>query len=114
MASLISSIGVMVSFYYGMTGLACAWYYRRVLRRSWKILWIRGIYPIASAIFLLIVGLVQLPQLGWSVSLLTIGAIAIGLLPMLYFRAKYGSTFYSDPPEFQNPNLEGGLVEVGG
>ena len=114
MASLISSIGVMVSFYYGMTGLACAWYYRRVLRRNWKILWIRGIYPIASAIFLLIVGLVQLPQLGWSVSLLTIGAIAIGLLPMLYFRAKYGSAFYSDPPESQNPNLEQELVEVGG
>ena len=112
MASLISSIGVMVSFYYGMTGLACAWYYRRVLRRNWKILWLRGIYPIASAIFLLIVGLVQLPQLGWSVSLLTIGSIAIGLLPMLYFRAKYGSAFYSDPPESQNPVLEGELVEV--
>ena len=114
MSSLISSIGVMVSFYYGMTGLACAWYYRRVLRRNWKILWMRGIYPIASAIFLLIVGLVQLPQLGWSVSLLTIGAIAIGLLPMLYFRAKYGSAFYSDPPESQNPSVEQELVEVGG
>jgi amino acid transporter len=114
MSSLISSIGVMVSFYYGMTGLACTWYYRRVLRRNWKILWGRGIYPIASAIFLLIVGLVQLPQLGWSVSLLTIGAVAIGLLPMLYFRAKYGSAFYSDPPECNNPSLERELVEVGG
>ncbi|MFM7425974.1 MAG: hypothetical protein ACKO7W_13455 [Elainella sp.] len=103
MSSLISSIGVMVSFYYGMSGLACAWYYRKILRRDWKTLLMRGIYPATAAVFLLILGLLQLPSLGWSVSLFTIGAVAAGCLPMLYFRRRYRSTFYSEQPECYVP-----------
>jgi amino acid transporter len=103
MQSLISSIGVMVSFYYGMTGLACAYYYRKVLRRNAKILFMRGIWPVGSAIFLLILAAMQFPSLGWSVSLFTIGAIAIGCLPMVYYRLKYRSPFYSKLSECHNP-----------
>jgi amino acid transporter len=99
MQSLISSIGVMVSFYYGMTGLACAYYYRKVLRSSAKTLFMRGIWPVSSAIFLLILAAMQLPTLGWSVSLFTIGAIAIGCLPMVYFRLRYRSSFYAASSE---------------
>ncbi|NJR65675.1 MAG: hypothetical protein HC772_10645 [Leptolyngbyaceae cyanobacterium CRU_2_3] len=54
-----------------------------------------------------------MPQLGWQVSLMTVGAIAVGLLPMLYFRAKYRSTFYSEPAEYHDPRLAPELVEVG-
>ncbi|NJR65676.1 MAG: APC family permease [Leptolyngbyaceae cyanobacterium CRU_2_3] len=46
MQSLISAIGVMVSFYYGMTGLACTLYYRKTLRQSWKNFWLRGVWPL--------------------------------------------------------------------
>jgi amino acid transporter len=104
MESLISAIGVMVSFYYGMSGLACAFYYRKILRRNWKILFMRGIWPASAAIFLLILGVMQLPSLGWSVSLFTLGAIAIGCLPMVYFRLKYRSPFYFEPSESHNPH----------
>lgn len=108
MSSLISSIGVMVSFYYGMSGLACAWYYRKVLRRDGKTLLMRGIYPATAAVFLLILGMMQLPELGWAVSLFTVAAIAAGCLPMLYFRARYRSSFYSEPPECHNPPVAAG------
>jgi amino acid transporter len=100
MKSLISAIGVMVSFYYGMSGLACAYYYRKVLRSSAKTLFMRGIWPVASAIFLLILAAMQLPTLGWSVSLFTIGAIAIGCLPMVYYRFRYRSSFYAASSEY--------------
>ncbi len=100
MSSLISSIGVMVAFYYGMTGLACAWYYRKTMRQSLKTFLIQGVWSVSSAIVLLVVGILQLPQLGWQVSLFTVGAIASGLIPMLYFRYKYGSSFYSEPAEY--------------
>jgi amino acid transporter len=103
MTSLISSIGVMVSFYYGMTGLACAWYYRRILRRNWKILVMRGIWPVGSAIFLLILTVVQIPSLGFAVAAYTVGAIVLGLLPMFYFRQRYSSPFYSAPAEYHDP-----------
>jgi amino acid transporter len=103
MTSLISAIGIMVCFYYGMTGLACAYYYRKVLRSNKKTLLMKGIWPVSSAIFLLILAVIQIPSLGWSVSLFTLGAIAIGCLPMVYYRFKYHSSFYFDPPQWHNP-----------
>jgi amino acid transporter len=112
MSNLISSIGVMVAFYYGMTGLACTWYYRKTLRRNAKDFWIQGVWSTGSAIVLLIVGILQLPQLGWEVSLATVSAIAAGLIPMFYFRAKYGSSFYSDPAEYHDPQGDRVLSEV--
>jgi amino acid transporter len=112
MQSLISAIGVMVSFYYGMSGLACAYYYRKILRRNKKIFFMRGIWPVSSAIFLLILAVMQFPTLGWSVSLLTIGAIAIGCLPMVYYRLKYRSPFYSKQSECHNPQTVRGLERV--
>jgi amino acid transporter len=102
MKSLISAIGVMVSFYYGMAGLACAYYYRKVLRSSAKTLFMKGIWPVSSAIFLLVLAAMQLPSLGWSVSLFTIGAIAAGCLPMVYFRLRYRSAFYGASSECHN------------
>jgi amino acid transporter len=99
MTSLISAIGIMVSLYYGMTGLACAWYYRKMLTRDWQTMFMRGIWPAASAIFLLILAVMQIPTLGLNVSLYTFGALAIGFLPMIYFRNVYKSDFYAQSPE---------------
>ena len=33
-ADSVSAIGLMIAFYYGLTGFACAWYFRRELGRS--------------------------------------------------------------------------------
>ncbi|HLO34351.1 MAG TPA: APC family permease [Anaerolineales bacterium] len=99
MMTMISSVSVMVSFYYGMTGLACGWYYRRTLHLDRKHGVMRGAWPIASAIFLLIVGVMQLPTLGITATLVTFGTIAAGILPMTFYRLKYKSTFYSSSLE---------------
>ena len=45
LADSIGSIGLMIAFYYGLTGFACVWYYRRVLTRSARDLWTKGIMP---------------------------------------------------------------------
>ncbi|KAM3115633.1 APC family permease [Phormidesmis sp. 146-33] len=99
MAGLIQTIGVQVAFYYAMTGFACTWYYRRQLRQNFQTLLMKGICPFTSAIFLLVVGIYQLTQFESTVVYLSIGAIAIGILPMLYYRWKYQSSFYSAAPE---------------
>jgi amino acid transporter len=99
MQHLISAIGVMVSVYYGLSGLACAWYYRKTLGRTRQTLFTQGIWPVASAVFLLILAVVQLPQLGLTVALYTLGSIALGVIPMLYFRYRYNSSFYHLPAE---------------
>jgi len=103
MSSLISAIGVMVSLYYGLTGLACVWYYRRTLRRDPRTLFMRGLWPGLSALFLLYLGGRQLPDLGGGVAALTVGSLAIGVLPMLYFRAQYKALFYKEEAEVHSP-----------
>jgi amino acid transporter len=100
MSSLISAIGVMVSIYYGLSGLSCVWYYRKSLGRDFKTLFMKGLWPGLSAVFLLILGVMQIPTLGWNVSLLTLGTLAFGLIPMLYFKVNYRSAFYADPAEY--------------
>ena len=102
MSRLISAIGVMVALYYGMTGAACVWYYRRSLTADTRTLIMRGVWPGLSAAFLLYLGARQTLELGIEVAGLTLAALAMGLLPMLYFRFRYQSPFYVEPLE-QHP-----------
>jgi amino acid transporter len=44
-------------------------------------------------------GVAVLPQLGLRVSVISIGTILIGIVPLVYYRRRYKSRFYTDPPE---------------
>ena len=48
----VSALGVWIAFYYGLTGLSCAWYFRGTLRDSPRNLWMRGILPLAGWLML--------------------------------------------------------------
>jgi amino acid transporter len=56
----VIAIGLYIAFYYGLTGFACAWYYRRNLTSSARNLWMQGILPVTGAVILFFLG-------GWSV-----------------------------------------------
>jgi amino acid transporter len=51
-ADAVSALGVMIAFYYGLTGFSCAWYYRKTLGESGRNLWLRGILPVAGGAML--------------------------------------------------------------
>ncbi len=53
LSDTISAIGLMIAFYYGMTGFACAWWFRRDLRNSAKDLFLKGIFPFLGGAILL-------------------------------------------------------------
>jgi amino acid transporter len=55
----VTAIGVLIAFYYGLTGFTCAWYYRKVLTRSARDLWMKGILPLLG-------GLMLYFAMGWS------------------------------------------------
>lgn len=55
----VIAIGLYIAFYYGLTGFACAWYYRRNLTSSVRNLWMQGILPVAGGLMLYFLG-------GWS------------------------------------------------
>jgi amino acid transporter len=112
LAALIASLGLMIAFYYGLTGLACTWFYRRVLFTSVRNFVFKGLFPLAGAVILAVVfvyGLqqfalpdwVQDPITGKDVTFFGIGATAIvgvvgiliGLVFMAWYWAKNASFF---------------------
>jgi amino acid transporter len=56
----VTSIGMFIAFYYGLTGFACVWYYRRNLTSSARNLWMQGIIPMTGGLILWFLG-------GWSI-----------------------------------------------
>jgi len=40
---LIGSVGLMIAFYYGLTGFACVWFYRKDLTKNARDFMMRGV-----------------------------------------------------------------------
>jgi amino acid transporter len=55
-ADAVTSCGIFIATYYGLTGFACVWYYRRNLRTSARNLWMQGILPLLGALILWFLG----------------------------------------------------------
>ena len=87
LSALIGSIGLMIAFYYGLTGFACVWFYRRTLFSSLRNFVLRGLFPFLGGAMLLAVfvyGLISFAAPDWltdangkNVTILGIGAEAV-------------------------------------
>ncbi|TQR82559.1 APC family permease [Mycobacterium hodleri] len=109
--ALIGSVGLMIAFYYGMTGYACAWYYRKTLTTSARDFMMRGVVPLLGAVMLTVVfayGLVSYAKpdylvdddgnnvtiLGFgAVAVVGIGALVLGVIMMFVWWAMSPSFF---------------------
>jgi amino acid transporter len=78
-SNLIAQIGVLVAFYYGITGVACAWAYRRILFKSATNLILAGILPLVGGIFLFWVAYQVVVQGGVGTSLPILITFGLGL-----------------------------------
>jgi amino acid transporter len=47
---MVSSLGLVIAFYYAMTAYACVWTYRHTLLRSARDFWLRGALPLVGAV----------------------------------------------------------------
>ncbi|GAA4364994.1 APC family permease [Paeniglutamicibacter cryotolerans] len=85
--ALIGSLGLMIAFYYGLTGFACVWFYRKTLTRNFRDLLMRGIFPLVGGLMLLAVfiyGTIQFAAPDWltdadgnNITIFGIGAEAV-------------------------------------
>jgi amino acid transporter len=95
LADSISSLGLAVAFYYGITAYACVWYFRRTLFRSARNFFMRGLFPLLGAIALTLafgksaIDMIQ-PDYGYTafgpiggVFVLGVGMLALGVPLML-------------------------------
>jgi amino acid transporter len=58
-ADAVTSCGVYIALYYGLTGFASFWYYRRTLTSSVRNLFMRGLIPLLGGLIMYVLG-------GWS------------------------------------------------
>ncbi len=95
LADSVASLGLAVAFYYGVTALACVWYFRRTLTTSTRNLFFRGIFPLlgglamAWAFIVSAIDMIQ-PDYGYTafgplggVFVLGVGMLVLGVPLML-------------------------------
>ncbi|MET7300373.1 APC family permease [Embleya sp. NPDC005575] len=96
----IGSVGLLIAFYYAITGYACVWYFRRDLREGPRDLLFKGILPLIGATMMLAAfgrsaydmwqpdyGHTSVFGVG-GVFLLGIGSILLGVVVMLAYRPR--------------------------
>lgn len=95
--NLINNIGVLVAFYYGITGIACFWAYRRVLTQSIWMFLLAGILPLVSGVFLFWVGYQVVVQAGVGPSMPILVTFILGVPLVLLARILSHSDFFHKP-----------------
>jgi amino acid transporter len=101
----IACVGLLIAFYYGLTGLGCVWYFRRDLRNSTRDFLLKGLLPLAGSLMMIAAFLrsaydMWAPDYGntsvggvGGVFLLGIGSILLGAVVMLALRPKFPAFF---------------------
>src|SRR5271154_1175773 len=121
----LTAIGFPICFYYGFTGVPCAWYYRHDLAESTRNLFLLGVGPLLGGLMLFGVGIkaaffyghaanvASKPILGITLPLwMGIGGMLLGVVIMLisrpYFREFFSRKSETAPPGVldQPPPLE--------
>jgi amino acid transporter len=93
--NIISNIGVLVAFYFGVTGIACAWAFRKALFKSPRILLLAGILPSIGGIFLFWVGYEVVHIAGVGPSLPVLIALGLGLPLVVLTMVLTNSDFFT-------------------
>ncbi|QNP74558.1 APC family permease [Streptomyces roseirectus] len=96
LADAISAIGLQIALYYGLTGLAAVVAYRRLLLSSPVTFLLGGVWPLCGALFMFWIFAESLGELSGAAVAIGLGGLALGLVPLLRYRAK-GSDYYHPP-----------------
>jgi amino acid transporter len=65
-ADAVTSIGLYIALYYGLTAFTCVWYYRRDLTKTPRNLWMQGILPFLGGAIMYFAGIWSLWE-DWDV-----------------------------------------------
>jgi len=84
--NMVSDIGVLIGFYYGMAGIVCAWAYRRVALQRFSFFFTGFLLPLASGIMLLWVGYEVISQSGLQAAMPILVTFALGVPLVIYSR----------------------------
>jgi amino acid transporter len=94
----ILAIGLQIAFYYGLTGIAATWYYRRLLFRSASNFIFAGIFPLAGGLGFFYIFIQAARGLTLAQFWTGVGAMLIGI-PLLAWSWFHNPAFYRQPTE---------------
>jgi amino acid transporter len=113
----IAALGLMIAFYYGLTGFACAWYFRRELTRSVRNFLFAGVLPVTGGLMLFGLfakscydlskkdaGSTTIFGLG-SPLVIGVGFLALGPVLMVIWRLSGHEEFFRRRPELPPPGF---------
>lgn len=116
LSALIGSVGLMIAFYYGLSGFACVWFYRKTFTSNVRDFVMRGVLPGLGGVMLLVgfvFALKSYAAVDWltddagnNVTILGFGAVAVvgiaaillGLVLMLVWRLRAPAFFAPGEP----------------
>jgi amino acid transporter len=118
----LTSLSLMIAFYYALTGFACAIYYRRELTKSTKNLLFIGVGPVVGALllsYLFFRAIDEYSETGQSYSgselfgvaipvVLGLGLLVLGAILMLLWRAGGHGDFFGRRRETVDPEVAAG------
>jgi len=129
LADTIAAVGLLIAFYYGLTGFACAWFYRKTMWASTRDVLMQGVIPVAGGVILLgaflwaaktyadpAYGYTSIGSIG-GVFILGIGSLVLGLVLMLVSQRFLPSYFRGETLEKHDASdlvLEGGYAPTAG
>jgi amino acid transporter len=83
----VNAIGFQIAFYYGLAGLACAWYFRKQALRGLGRFILLFAWPLIGAGFCIFIAVYNIAVYDWTTNLVGVGGIAIGIVPYLRSRS---------------------------
>jgi amino acid transporter len=96
--NLIDNIGVLIAFYYGVTGLACAWAFRKVAFQKVGFFFTGVFLPFVGGAFLLWVGYQVIEQSGWGPSAPVLITMGLGIPLVIIARFTTKGDFFKQKP----------------
>jgi amino acid transporter len=97
LSDAISSIGLQIAFYYALAGMAVVVAYRNVIFKSVRNFIFIGLWPAIGAVFMAWIFAVSIPSLPTIVIVIGLGALALGIVPIIVFWRK-GRGYFSRRP----------------
>ena len=76
-------IGFQICFYMSLAGFACAWHYRRELKRGAYNAVSYVLWPLLAALFMVFIAVYSIRTFDVITSIMGIGGIVIGFVPLV-------------------------------
>ena len=107
MVDAVTAIGLLIAFYYGLTGVAATWYYRRMLFASVQNFILAGICPLAGGLGFFYIFYQAAQGLTIRQFWLGMGSMLLGI-PLLIWSWFHNPAYYRQRPEYATPDVVGG------